>query len=88
MMFKKLFPMIGVVAPIVMHFMVMSVVLVLVLLNIKYGIEFELMSTNYFHLVDSVYDMVYLLYFCSVVSFIILYLSYVFLLRWINKARA
>lgn len=87
-MFKKLFSTIGVATPIVMNFIVMSVVLVLVLLNIKYGIESELMSTSYFYLVDSVYDMVYLLYFSSVISFVILYLSYVFLSKWIKNARA
>lgn len=86
-MIKKLFLMIGVATPIIINFTVMSVVLVLALLNIKYGIESELISTSYFHLVDSVYEMVYLLYFCSVISFVALYLSYVFLSKWIKKAK-
>ena len=83
-MIKKLFSILGLAAPIIIHIVVMSVILVLVLLNIKYGVEAELMSTNYFYLVDSIYGIVHLLYFGSIISFIVLYLSFCFISKWIG----
>ena len=84
-MIKKLFSILGLAAPIIIHIVVMSVILVLVLLNIKYGVEAELMSTNYFYLVDSIYGIVHLLYFGSIISFIVLYLS--FISKWIGNRK-
>jgi hypothetical protein len=86
-MIKKLFSILGMAAPIIIHIVVMSVILVLVLLNIKYGVEAELMSTNYFYLVDSIYGIVHLLYFGSIISFIVLYLSFCFFSKWIENRK-
>lgn len=87
-MSKKPLSILGIATPIIIHAVVMSVVLVLVLLNIKYGIESELMSSNYFYLVDSVYGMVHLLYFASLISFVVIYFSYLIISKWIrNKSK-
>lgn len=86
-MSKKPLSILGMATPIIIHTVVMSVVLVLVLLNIKYGIESELMSSNYFYLVDSVYGMVHLLYFASLISFVILHLSFCFISKWIENRK-
>lgn len=87
MMTNRLFLMIGVATPIIIHTVVMSVILTLVLLNIKYGIEADLMSTNYFYLIDSIYGMVHLLYFGSLISFIVWYLSFCFIFKWIKNRK-
>lgn len=84
-MSKKPLSILGMATPIIIHAVVMSVVLVLVLLNIKYGIESELMSSNYFYLVDSVYGMVHLLYFSSLISFVVIYFSYLMISRWVRN---
>lgn len=84
-MSKKPLSILGMATPIIIHTVVMSVVLVLVLLNIKYGIESELMSSNYFYLVDSVYGMVHLLYFVSLISFVVIYFSYLIISKWIRN---
>jgi hypothetical protein len=76
-----------VATPIILHAVVMSAILVLVLLNIKYGIESELMSSNYFYLVDSVYGVIYLLYFGSIISFVVLHLAFCFISKWIENKR-
>jgi hypothetical protein len=57
------------------------------LLNIKYGVESVLMSTNYFYLVDSIYEMVYTLYLGSLISFTVLYSSYLFFAKVINNRK-
>ncbi|MGL5390231.1 MAG: hypothetical protein ACRDA8_02365 [Shewanella sp.] len=84
-MSKKPLSILGMATPIIIHAVVMSVVLVLVLLNIKYGIESELMSSNYFYLVDSVYGMVHLLYFSSLISFVVIYFSYLMISKWVRN---
>lgn len=84
-MSKKPLSILGMATPIIIHAVVMSVVLVLVLLNIKYGIESELMSSNYFYLVDSVYGMVHLLYFSSLISFVVIYFSYLMISKWFRN---
>lgn len=84
-MSKKPLSILGMATPIIIHALVMSVVLVLVLLNIKYGIESELMSSNYFYLVDSVYGMVHLLYFSSLISFVVIYFSYLMISKWVRN---
>lgn len=84
-MSKKPLSILGMATPIIIHAVVMSVVLVLVLLNIKYGIESELMSSNYFYLVDSVYGMVHLLYFSSLISFVVIYFSYLIISKWVRN---
>lgn len=86
-MIKKTLSILGMATPIIIHTVVMSVILVLVLLNIKYGIEADLMSTNYFYLVDSIYGMVHLLYFGSLISFVVLYLSFCFISKWIKNRK-
>ncbi len=84
-MIKNILSTIAVVIPIIIHAVVMSVILVLVWLNIKYGIEADLMSTNYFYLVDSIYGMVHLLYFGSLISFVVIYFSYLMISKWIRN---
>ena len=84
-MSKKPLSILGMATPIIIHAVVMSVVLVLVLLNIKYGIESELMSSNYFYLVDSVYGIVHLLYFSSLISFVVIYFSYLMISKWVRN---
>jgi hypothetical protein len=86
-MINKLFSILGMATPIIIHIVVMSVILALALLNIKYGVEAELMSTNYFYLVDSIYGMVHLLYFGSIISFIVLYLSFCLISKWIENRK-
>ena len=81
-MIKKLFVAVSMAAPVIIHVIVMSVMLVLVLVNIKYGIEADLMSTDYFYLVRSVYDMVYSIYVCSIISFVVVYVFYLVLSKW------
>ena len=71
--------------PFVMHFIIMSAILILVLVNIKYGLEFDLIGTEYSRLVNGVYDMVYFLYFGSVISFAALYFSYLLIVRWVGN---
>lgn len=85
-MIKKLFVAVSMAAPVIIHVIVMSVMLVLVLVNIKYGIEADLMSTDYFYLVRPVYDMVYSIYICSIISFVVVYVFYLVLSKW-NKNR-
>lgn len=69
----------------------MSVILILVLVNIKYGLEFDLIGTEYGHLVNSVYNIVYFLYFLyflyfgSVISFAAFYFTYLLIVRWIEN---
>ncbi|AMQ41833.1 hypothetical protein [Aeromonas veronii] len=84
-MIKKILKTVGVAAPFIMHFIIMSIILILVLVNIKYGLEFDLIGTEYSRLVSGVYDMVYFLYFGSVVSFAALYFSYLLIVRWIKS---
>jgi hypothetical protein len=86
-MLKKIFIIFGMATPMIIHFIVMSFILVLVLLNIKYGVESVLMSTNYFYLVDSIYEMVYTLYLGSLISFTVLYSSYLFFAKVINNRK-
>lgn len=81
-MIKKILKAVGVAAPFIMHFIIMSIILILVLVNIKYGLEFDLIGTEYSRLVNDVYDMVYLLYFGSVVSFATFYFSYLLIVKW------
>lgn len=85
-MIKKLFVAVSMAVPVIIHVIVMSVMLVLVLVNIKYGIEADLMSTDYFYLVRPVYDMVYSIYICSIISFVVVYVFYLVLSKW-NKNR-
>ena len=73
--------------PFVMHFIIMSAILILVLVNIKYGLEFDLIGTEYSRLVNGVYDMVYFLYFSSVISFAALYFSYLLIVRWVSNRK-
>ncbi|OCQ42651.1 hypothetical protein A6767_10440 [Aeromonas veronii] len=86
-MIKKILKIAGVAMPFVMHFIIMSVILVLVLVNIKYGLEFDLIGTEYSHLVSGVYDMIYFLYFGSVISFAALYFSYLLVVRWVENRK-
>ncbi|RWT74237.1 hypothetical protein DN604_15250 [Aeromonas caviae] len=73
--------------PFVIHFIIMSAILVLVLVNIKYGLEFDLIGTEYSRLVNGVYDMIYFLYFGSVISFAALYFSYLLVVRWVENRK-
>ncbi|MFQ2680659.1 hypothetical protein ACK3YX_16815 [Aeromonas caviae] len=86
-MIKKILKIAGVAMPFVMHFIIMSVILVLVLVNIKYGLEFDLIGTEYSRLVNGVYDMIYFLYFGSVISFAALYFSYLLIVRWVENRK-
>lgn len=87
-MSKKTFSIVGITATILLHFIIMTVVLTLVLLNIKYGAEADLMSTESFYLVDSIYGMVHLLYFSSLISFVVFFLSFVFISKWMKNRNA
>ena len=80
-MIKKILKIAGMATPFVMHFIIMSVILILVLVNIKYGLEFDLIGTEYGHLVNGVYNIVYFLYFGSVISFAAFYFTYLLLGR-------
>lgn len=80
-MIKRILKITGVTMPFVMHFIIMSAILIIVLVNIKYGLEFDLIGTEYSRLVNGVYDMVYFLYFGSVISFAALYFSYLLIMR-------
>ncbi len=73
--------------PFVIHFIIMSAILALVLVNIKYGLEFDLIGTEYSRLVNGVYDMIYFLYFGSVISFAALYFSYLLVVRWVENRK-
>ncbi|MCS3768590.1 phosphoglycerol transferase MdoB-like AlkP superfamily enzyme [Aeromonas hydrophila] len=83
-MIKTILKTVGVTAPFIMHFIIMSIILILVLVNIKYGLEFDLIGTEHSRLVNGVYDMVYFLYFGSVISFAVLYFSYLLIVRWVK----
>ncbi|OKA73114.1 hypothetical protein BHR42_23185 [Aeromonas salmonicida subsp. salmonicida] len=72
-MIKKILKIAGMATPFVMHFIIMSVILILVLVNIKYGLEFDLIGTEYGHLVNSVYNIVYFLFLISYFLFLISY---------------
>lgn len=82
---KKMLKIAGLAVPFLIHFIIMSAILILVLANIKYGLEFDLIGTEYSRLVNSVYDLVYFLYFGSVISFAAVYFSYLFVVRWIKN---
>ncbi len=84
-MIKKILKIAGMATPFVMHFIIMSVILILVLVNIKYGLEFDLIGTEYGHLVNGVYNIVYFLYFGSVISFAAFYFPYLLIVRWIEN---
>lgn len=86
-MIKKILKITGVAMPFVIHFIIMSAILVLVLVNIKYGLEFDLIGTEYSRLVNGVYDMIYFLYFGSVISFAALYFSYLLVVRWVENRK-
>ena len=70
-MIKKILKIAGMATPFVMHFIIMSVILILVLVNIKYGLEFDLIGTEYGHLVNGVYNIVYF--------------TYLLIVRWIEN---
>ncbi|WP_336989318.1 hypothetical protein [Aeromonas hydrophila] len=86
-MIKKILKITGVAMPFVIHFIIMSAILALVLVNIKYGLEFDLIGTEYSRLVNGVYDMIYFLYFGSVISFAALYFSYLLVVRWVENRK-
>ncbi len=86
-MIKKILKITGVAMPFVIHFIIMSAILVLVLVNIKYGLEFDLIGTEYSRLVNGVYDMIYFLYFGSVISFAAIYFSYLLVVRWVENRK-
>lgn len=86
-MIKKILKIAGVATPFILHFIIMSVILILVLVNIKYGLEFDLIGTEYSRLTNGVYDMVYFLYFGSVISFAALYFPYLLIVRWIENRK-
>jgi hypothetical protein len=84
-MIKKILKLIGVVIPFVIHFSIMSAILIIALVNIKYGIEFELIGTGHSQRVNDVYEMVYSLYLGSIISFAVIHFFYLIISRWFRN---
>ena len=72
----------GVVIVLILHFLIMSFILMCIGVRIKYGLEDTLISTKYFGLIDSVYEMIYFIYYGSLISFTVLFISYIFITKW------
>lgn len=79
---KKLRESLGIIIVLILHFIIMSFILICVGVSIKYQLEHTLMGTEYFGLVTAVYEMVYFIYYGSLISFVILFLSYIFITKW------
>lgn len=82
---KKLRETLGVIIVLILHFLIMSIILVCIGVSMKYQLEHNLIGTQYFSLVTLVYDMIYFLYYGSLISFVVLFLSYIFIIKWITN---
>lgn len=82
---QKLREFLGIIIVLILHFIIMSFILICVGVNIKYQLESTLGGTEYFGLVTAVYETVYFIYYSSLISFVILFLSYIFITKWIKN---
>lgn len=69
-MFKYILQLIVWVSPFILFIMAISITLILVLLDVKYTFEPNLTSEKVYFLLSEIYNIIYTLYWVSVISFI------------------
>jgi hypothetical protein len=74
--------------PLLIHFALMTVLLILSLLNIKYGLEAQLIGSEHIGIIDDVYVMIYWLYWGSVISSAVLFYICFLIFPWLRKKKA
>lgn len=76
-------------SPVIIFAFVINVTLILALQNIKYIFEPNLIDTKEFFLIAEVYNMIYTLYWVSIISFVLIIAAVAFLsIRKINKLKS
>ncbi|PTH80054.1 hypothetical protein [Aeromonas veronii] len=73
--------------PLLLHFAIMTALLVLSLLNIKYSLEEQLIGSEHIGIIDDLYVIIYWLYWGSVISFAALFYLYIIISSWIRKKK-
>lgn len=73
--------------PLLLHFAVMTALLVLALFNIKYGLEAQLIGSERIGIIDDVYVIIYWLYWGSVISFAALFYVCLYISSWIKRKK-
>jgi len=74
--------------PFLLHFAVMTALLLLSMFNIKYGLEAQLIGGDHIGIIDDLYVIVYWLYWVSVISFAALFYLYIIISSWTRKKKA
>jgi hypothetical protein len=88
-MFKYILQLIMWVSPFILFIMAISITLILVLLDVKYTFEPNLTSEKVYFLLSEIYNIIYALYWVSVISFIAIMTGVaLFSIRKINKLKS
>jgi prepilin signal peptidase PulO-like enzyme (type II secretory pathway) len=73
--------------PFLIHFALMTVLLILSLLNIKYGLEEQLIGSEHVGIIDDFYVIIYWLYWGSIISSAVLFYLYFLIFSWLRKKK-